>query len=140
MNENVNIQPLLSRLRISLIILTTAYFGILGIITWANLTEATGSVSRWVVQAVPLLLALPWMIARKPKAFIWLSYLTIMYFIGGVLAVANQHSTLLDAAFLSCAVIIVITGGFSSRFLQRYQNAVSSEAQQDEFIEEHHGQ
>lgn len=96
-----------------------AYAGILGIIIWVNLTEETGSWARWGVQSIPLLLVLPGMLLKKYRAYSWLCFITVMYFIPCVMKVMDPRGDWLDALMLTLSIIIFLSAAFTSRWMQR---------------------
>ncbi|MGI1678562.1 MAG: DUF2069 domain-containing protein [Cellvibrionaceae bacterium] len=96
-----------------------AYLGMLAIISWVNLTEETGSWVRWCIQSFPLLMVLPGMIMKKYRAFSWLCFIIVMYFIPSVMKVMDPQGEWLDTLMLVFCIIIFITSAYTSRWMQR---------------------
>jgi uncharacterized membrane protein len=83
------------------------------------LLASNASVGLWLMQCVPLLLTVPGLIQRQPRALQWLGFLVLFYFMNGILQAAGatplQHwlggLTVLLCVTLFAAVIVAIRGG-----------------------------
>ncbi|MGH1469656.1 MAG: DUF2069 domain-containing protein [Cellvibrionaceae bacterium] len=106
-------------LLIAKVITCSAYLGMLAIITWVNLTEETGSLTRWCIQSLPLLMVLPGMMLGKYRAYSWLCFIIVMYFIPSVMKVMDPQGEWLDTLMLTLCIIIFITAAYTSRWMQR---------------------
>ncbi len=96
-----------------------AYLGMITILSWVNATEELGSLARWVVQTLPLLIVLPGMIRGKYRAYSWLCFIIVMYFIPSVMKVMAPQGEWLDSLMLAFCVVIFITSAYTSRWMQR---------------------
>jgi uncharacterized membrane protein len=77
------------------------------------------SVGLWLMQCVPLLLTVPGLVRRHPRALQWLGFLVLFYFMNGVLLAASAAPlqrwlgalTVLLCVTLFTAVIVAVRGG-----------------------------
>lgn len=58
--------------------------GLLVLFTWLNLTESNGSLVRWLVQCVPLLIFVPGLLRESHRSYSWLCFVVLLYFIPSV--------------------------------------------------------
>lgn len=85
------------------------------------------SVGLWLMQCIPLLLTLPGLWQRRPRALQWLGFLVLFYFLNGVLQAASAvplHRwlgalTVLLCVVLFAAVIVAFRGSRRPRQTQR---------------------
>lgn len=106
-------------LRVSLILVAIAYTGCLVLLTHASLTEDTGSAARWGVQCIPLLVVLPWLLLRHHRAYSWLCFIILMYFIPSVAKVMDPRGDWSHTLLLCFTIIIFFASALASRWLQR---------------------
>lgn len=74
----------------------------------------------WAVQLLPLLLVLPGMKANRPRSYIWLCFLLLLYFIRGFDGVISPARSWIDYVVLSVSVLLFISATLTSRWLQQY--------------------
>ena len=107
------ITPFLHRLLIGCTVVLLLVF------TAPLLFAANASIGLWLMQCVPLLLTLPGLVRRQPRALQWLGFLVLFYFMNGVLQAASAVPlqrwlgalTVLLCVALFTAVIVAVRGG-----------------------------
>ena len=104
---------------------------IAGLCAWQLLRPGGPIATIWVIQLVPLLLVLPGLLQRRPRAFIWLCFILLVYFIRAVEGVMASNRAWIDWWLLIGTVTLFITAMLTSRYLQRPAAAHAS-------LESHH--
>ncbi|MGQ9425965.1 DUF2069 domain-containing protein [Gilvimarinus sp. F26214L] len=98
--------------------------------SWINVTSPTGSWLRWAVQALPLLMFVPGMLAKSHRAYSWLCFVIILYLIPAItqavmlLGFRNAETPpghWSDLLILLLTSVLFFSAVLSSRWLQRYQ-------------------
>jgi len=117
-----------------------AYATIIAIITTANLTEDTGSWIRWIIQCAPLLVVLPGLLMRHYRAFSWLCFIIILYFIPSVAKTMAVEGDWMDPIMLACTLIIFFGSAMCSRWIQTHNLQLTSPniIQKQDQVEDHH--
>lgn len=117
-----------------------AYATIIAILTAVNLTEDTGSLIRWVVQCTPLLVVLPGLLMRRYRAYSWLCFITILYFVPSVVKTMSPQGDWMDPVMLVCTLIIFFGSAMCSRWIQTINNETNSNASNNhhDIIEDNH--
>jgi len=100
----------------------TLLFGILLLFAYWNLNRPTGTVPAiWLMQSLPLLSLLPGMIRQFYRAYSWLCFVLLFYFIFAVQLVFSSIRQTSDFIFLALIVLLFISSMMASRWLQRAQ-------------------
>ena len=122
------IKHLDAKMRWGRFITMAAYAALLLQFTILNVTEDTGSITRWVMQCLPLLLVLPGIIAQRHKSYSWLCFILLMYFTAYVVEIGSPLFTWTDTTALSFTVIMFIGAMLTSRWIQhlQYQRALAA--------------
>src|SRR5690606_20377271 len=79
----------------------------------------SGSIGFWLMQGIPLLLTLPGVLKLETRSLLWLAFLTLFFFVSGVLQAASATAaqrwlglvTLLLCLSLFTAVIVLVRRG-----------------------------
>ncbi|GAB1259301.1 DUF2069 domain-containing protein [Aurantivibrio plasticivorans] len=104
---------------IALFINAAAFITTIAVISYANLTQDTGSWIRWTVQCFALLLVLPGMLRLKFRAYSWQGFIAMLYFIPAVLKFMSPQGDTGDTILLIATPSLAISAGYCSRWLQR---------------------
>ena len=95
---------------------------------FVNLTEDSGSWPRWVIQTLPLLILAPGLWQQRPRSYIWLCFVLLIYFTGYLLHVVGPKASLLGYGMLA-----LVTGIFlSSMFTLKLRGKARREAEASE--------
>ena len=70
------------------------------------------------IQILPLLAFLPKLFKRQARAFIWLCFVILVYFIKGVLGAFKPQPDWMDLTLLILSVVIFISAMLTSRWLR----------------------
>lgn len=73
------------------------------------------------LQSLPLVLLLPSLIGNHYRAYSWLCFIMLLYFIFAVMNALISTADTVDYLFLVLTVLIFITAMMASRWLQRVQ-------------------
>lgn len=104
-----------------------AYAALLSIFIIWNVTRASGI--SWVIlllQGLPLLALLPGLTSGYYRAYSWLCFVVLLYFIVAVTGAMRSNAGLLDYLFLSSTVALFISSMLCSRYAQRVQKNILS--------------
>jgi len=117
-----------TKMRWGRFITMAAYAALLLQFTILNVSEDTGSITRWVMQCLPLLLVLPGIIAQRHKSYSWLCFILLMYFTAYVVEIGSPLFTWTDATALSFTVVMFVGAMLTSRWIQhiQYQRALAA--------------
>ncbi len=121
MKKDIHIPNLEAKLHWGRIVTWLCYGALLLQLSILNLSEEHGSIARWVMQCLPLLLVLPGMIIQRYKTYSWLCFILLLYFTAYVVEVGSPLFTWTDATGLSLTVIMFISSMMTSRWLQHWQ-------------------
>jgi uncharacterized membrane protein len=121
MKKELNIPNLEAKLHWGRLTTWLCYGALLIQLTLLNITEEHGSIARWVMQCLPLLLVLPGMIIQRYKTYSWLCFILLLYFTAYVVEVGSPLFTWTDATGLSLTVAMFISAMMTSRWLQHWQ-------------------
>jgi len=121
MKKELNIPNLDAKLHWGRLTTWFCYGALLIQLTFLNVTEEHGSIARWVMQCLPLLLVLPGMIVQRYKTYSWLCFILLLYFTAYVVEVGSPLFTWTDATGLSLTVAMFISAMMTSRWLQHWQ-------------------
>lgn len=108
------------KLNIILLMTYSAYFLLIGLITYAGLTNSNHSWKLWLFQSLPLLILLPGLYQKRYRSHSWLCFVILAYFVAYVVEVGSPIGDLNDwiGLILSC---VIFTGAMmASRGLQRW--------------------
>jgi uncharacterized membrane protein len=108
-------------------LLLGCWLGLMLLISAPLVLNATASIGLWLMQAVPLLIALPGLLKLHTRTLLWLGFLVQFYFINGVLQVSGATPaqkvlgalTLLLCLTLFTAVIVAVR---SARKIKQLDN------------------
>lgn len=101
--------------------------GLVLLFTWLNLTRPDGSIMRWLVQCIPLLMFVPGLLQQSYRSYSWLCFVVILYLIPAITQVvmalgfrnAEQPAAhWSDGVILLLAVVLFFAATMSSRWLQ----------------------
>ncbi|MEY4641897.1 MAG: hypothetical protein RLZZ227_1891 [Pseudomonadota bacterium] len=100
-------------------VLSAGCVGLLATLTAPFFLIDNTSIGFWLMQIVPLLITLPGVFRRNPRALQWLGFLVLFYFLNAVLQVSSSLApqralglvTLLLCLILFTAVIVAIRRG-----------------------------
>ncbi len=117
--------PFESKMRITIILNYALYTLLMGLFVYWNLNRNDGfKLSILLFQTIPLLAFLPGMIQNVYRAYSWLCFILLFYFIFAVQSVFSSISDTGDYIFLSLIVLLFVTSMLASRWLQRSQKGV----------------
>ena len=111
------------RARAAFVLLAVGFIGLL-------ITQGVYIVVRgepwilWVGRLLPLLIFLPGLFRRAPRSIIWLCFVSLMYFIGGVENLFAMPQSILAWAGMVCVVSVFIAGMLYARWQSRDQMAL----------------
>lgn len=103
--------------------------GLVLLFTWLNLSGAEGSVMRWLVQCIPLLMFVPALRRQSYRGYSWLCFVVLLYMIPAITQVvmslgfrnAEQPTTHWgDSAMLALSIVLFFAATMSSRWLQHW--------------------
>lgn len=105
-----------------------SYLTLILLFTVVNLTQDNGSFVRWLIQCFPLLIFLPGLIKQTHRAYSWMCFVTLFYFITGVTNSMSPLAAWTDIVMLVAASALFIGAAFTSRWLQywRHENTLQS--------------
>jgi uncharacterized membrane protein len=98
--------------------------------TWLNLSRDEGSILRWLVQCIPLLMFVPGLLRDSHRSYSWLCFVVLIYLIPAITQVvmslgfrnAEQppgHWS--DAVVLVLVIVLFFAATLSSRWLQYWR-------------------
>lgn len=73
----------------------------------------------WVGRLLPLLIFLPGLVRRAPRSIIWLCFVSLMYFIGGVENLFATPGSILAWFGMLCVITVFIAGMLYVRWQSR---------------------
>ncbi|WP_460226278.1 DUF2069 domain-containing protein [Aurantivibrio infirmus] len=117
-----NVLPQPAKLIYSRTLTWLAYIALVALFTSINVTRDNGSIARWLIQCLPLLIFLPGLIKQSHRAHSWVCFLTVFYFIPGVTNTMSPTGTWADIVLLASSCILFIGAAFTSRWLQYWQH------------------
>ncbi|PCK08793.1 MAG: elongation factor Tu [Alteromonadaceae bacterium] len=98
------------------------YAALIGLMIYWNLTRSSGvSLTILVVQTAPLLLLLPSLLMKYYRAYSWLCFTLLIYFIFAVERSLVSTAEPKDYLFLTLVVVLFISAMLTSRWQQRSQ-------------------
>jgi len=101
------------------------YSSLITLFLYWNLTRETGvTFFILLLQTLPLLALLPGMIKKAYRAYSWLCFVLLFYFIFAVQRVFLSTSQVSDYIFLTLIVFLFVSSMMSSRWLQRIQKGL----------------
>lgn len=100
---------------------------LIGLFVYWNLTRVDGiNWTIFIVQVVPLLALLPGLLTLHYRAFSWLCFVILMYFILAVSAAFKLDVRFSDLAFVALTVLIFVASMLASHWAQRVQKSTVS--------------
>lgn len=91
---------------------------IIGFSVWEFLATDKSAMFLWGFQCLSLLVFWPWMRVNHPRAYIGVCFVTLMYFIKGVVGVMAPVSSWLDYVLLIGSVTLFISAMVTSRWIR----------------------
>ncbi len=99
--------------------------GLILLFTYWNLNRDSGvKPAVWLVQSLPLLALLPGMIRQAHRAYSWLCFVLLVYFILAVQLVFSSIRQTSDYIFLILTVLLFISSMMTSRWLRQLQKSI----------------
>lgn len=104
--------------------------GLVLLFSWLNLTGEHGSILRWLVQCVPLLIFIPGLLHDSHRSYSWLCFVALIYLIPAITQVvmilgyrnAEQPSGhWSDVLMLLLVVVLFFAATLTSRWLQYWR-------------------
>ena len=95
------------------------YLLLLCLLVTGNIINPDGSVTLLFFQSLPLLVVLPGLYRNHYKAYSWLCFIILMYFIAYVVEVGSPLREWTDYLGLTLSILIFVSAMFTSRQLQR---------------------
>ncbi len=120
------INHLAIKLRIAHLCVNLAYAALIGVLTiWAfgnaGLAGAGFSPILWAIVCVPLLILWPSMRKKRYRAYSWLCFVILLYFIKAVEGSMSSVASWIDFSILALSVVIFVSAMLTSRWLQYSQ-------------------
>ena len=81
------------------------------------------SISRWLVQIIPLLVFLPTLISNKIRSYQWLCFVILLYFIIGVLNIFTPEKLITGIVLTSFCVLSFCSAIF---YIHQQQKSIST--------------
>lgn len=116
-----------SRFQLANTLTLLAYAGIVCLFLLEHLLRAQGP--KWailLVQLLPLLILLPGIISRYYRAYSWLCFVLLLYFVMAVQGAFSSDANIYDGIFVFLTVFLFISAMFASRYAQRIQKPSST--------------
>lgn len=107
----------------------TLYAAMLALFCYWNLSRDSGI--NWTIfslQTLPLLALLPGLYTRYYRAFSWLCFVDLLYFVMASLGAFKSTADYLDYLFFSLTILLFCTSMFASRWAQRVQKFTRTES------------
>ena len=124
--KSETLTPLTTRVRVSAITCYLLLASMLAQITYWNLARDDGfTIVVWLIQSLPLVAFIPGMIKGVYRAYSWLCFVLLAYFVLAVERVFSTISSIGDFIFLSLIVLLFVSSMLASRWLQRYQKGIA---------------
>lgn len=92
--------------------------GMVAIFTANNLTRPWGNLTVWVIQSIPLLVFIPGIFQNRYRAYSWLCFVILPYFINTVVNAMTPGTHILTFILLLLIVILFISAMMASRYWQ----------------------
>lgn len=83
-----------------------------------NLISPDGSITLLLFQSLPLLIILPGLYRNQHRAYSWLCFIMLIYFIAYVAEVGSPLREWTDYLGLTLSILLFISAMFTSRQLQ----------------------
>ncbi|MGA1742540.1 MAG: DUF2069 domain-containing protein [Pseudohongiellaceae bacterium] len=93
------------------------------ILTLENWLNQPLSISRWLIQTIPLLAFLPGLISNKLRAYQWLCFVILLYFISGVLNIFTPEKLISGIMLTLFCVLLFCFAIFYVRDEQKNKSA-----------------
>lgn len=112
-----------------------SYIGLLVLFTGLFLLDPIGRWSLWLVQVLPLAIFLPGLWRGGHRAYSWLCFVVLIYFIGSVTDAFSPLAQWHDYLVLALSVLLFVSAMLASRWRQQWwlwQHTVESGQPQKE--------
>jgi len=104
------------------------YLGLIILLFVADLIHGF-TIAKIVMQTLPLLIFVPGLIARvQHRTYSWLCFVLLLYFTAFVVELGSPLRSWTDAVGLTFTVVMFVAAMLTSRYLQRWQYAETSDA------------
>lgn len=107
------------RLRVSRALAWASLLGMVALFSAVNVVDPEGAALRWLIQCAPLLIFLPGLLHRSHRAYSYLCFVVLLYFIAAVTGVMGPAGDWSDAVLLVLSVVLFVAATLTSRWLQR---------------------
>ena len=107
-----------TRLAVGLAALGASYVIFILLISWLNFQGANSNFKIWLVKVIPLLILVPGLIKKNHRAYSWLCFVILPYFIFITPALFEIFAWK-NWVYLSLTVVIFIAAMMVSRWLQQ---------------------
>ncbi|MGQ4879839.1 DUF2069 domain-containing protein [Billgrantia sp. LNSP4103-1] len=106
-----------------------SYVVLLVLITWSGLAMEAGTnpLTPILIRSLPLLLFLPSIIGKRPRGHAWLAFVSLLYFVQGVMVATLPGQGVLGVAEALAALGLFTGCMFYARFRSRLMQAGRSE-------------
>ena len=94
-------------------------------LTLENWLSEPLSISRWLVQVIPLFAFLPTLLSNKLRSYQWLCFVILIYFIIGVLDIFTVGK-LISGIMLTCFCVLLFCSAII--YIHQQQKALSSKS------------
>ncbi|MCW8194328.1 DUF2069 domain-containing protein [Proteobacteria bacterium 005FR1] len=104
--------------------------GLVALFTWLNLTGEHGSIMRWLVQCLPLLMFVPGLLRENHRSYSWLCFVVLIYMVPAITQVVmslgfrdaeRPPGYWGDPLMLLLVVVLFFAATLSSRWLQYWR-------------------
>lgn len=121
------IENLALKLRAAQICVSVSYVALIGVLSvWALAHEHGFSIVLWLIACVPLLILAPAMWRKHHRAYSWLCFVILLYFVKAVEGSLSSVATWIDFSMLVLSVVIFVSAMLTSRWLQYARVQLSS--------------
>ncbi|MGR2737007.1 DUF2069 domain-containing protein [Billgrantia sp. Q4P2] len=99
----------------------TSYVVLLALLVWSGLAMEAGTnpLTPILIRALPLILFLPSIIGQRPRGHAWLAFVSLLYFVQGVMVATLPGQGLLGVAEALVALALFTGCMFYARFRSR---------------------
>jgi len=118
-----NLDELSRRARVAFVLLEIGFIGLLTIQLIYIVVRGEPWI-LWVGRLLPLLIFSPGLFRRAPRSIIWLCFVSLMYFIGGVENLFAMPQSILAWAGMVCVVSVFVAGMLYVRWQSRDQTVL----------------
>ena len=102
-----------------------SYVVLLALLAWSGLAMEAGTnpLTPILIRGLPLILFLPSIVAKRPRGHVWLAFVSLLYFVQGVMVATLPGQGLLGIAVALAALGLFTGCMFYARFRSRQMKA-----------------